>query len=157
MYCLKKRYLIFIIALILVAIGCGGPEEKKQRFFKKGQKLYAAGDSVKARLEYKNALQIDPKFHLAYHALGIIEFEERNYKKAYKYFSKAVQIDPNHLPSQLQLGKLFLAGKAIERAREKVNLVLSRDRDNPEAQLLDAAVLLADEETEELKIYSKTV
>jgi tetratricopeptide (TPR) repeat protein len=139
---LVNRLLVLLIAASLAA-GCYGPEEKKRRFFEKGRTLQAAGETVKATLEYKNALQIDPNFQPAYSALAEIAFSERDYEKAYKYLAKAVEINPDYLPSQVLLGKLFLLGKALDRAREKVDLVLDRDSDQPDALLLNAAILLA--------------
>ena len=39
-----------------------GPKEKKLKFYNKGKELYEKGDYVKAKLEIKNAIQIDPKY-----------------------------------------------------------------------------------------------
>jgi tetratricopeptide (TPR) repeat protein len=60
------------MVLILSVLSCGGPEEKKMKFFNKGKSLYEKGDYVKASLEFKNALQIDPKFSQAYYMLGMV-------------------------------------------------------------------------------------
>jgi len=51
-----------IIALAVALISCGGPEEKKAKFFNRARALFDKGDFVKARLELKNALQIDPEY-----------------------------------------------------------------------------------------------
>jgi Tfp pilus assembly protein PilF len=61
---------MFLMVAILAA--CGGPEEKKLKFYNKGKELYEKGDYVKAKLEFKNAVQIDPKYVDAYYMLGII-------------------------------------------------------------------------------------
>ena len=116
---LKRSCLLMgIIALTALAAACYGPEAKKIWYYEKGLQLSTAGDTVRARLEFKNALQIDPNFFQAYYELGRIELQEHDYKKAYKYLSKAVEIAPEHYPSHLQLGKLFYTGNAIDRARE---------------------------------------
>ena len=64
------RYCVFLV--ILVTLSCGGPEQKKMKFYNKGKSLYEKGDYVKAQLEFKNALQIDPKFADAYYMLGMV-------------------------------------------------------------------------------------
>ena len=129
--------------IAVVMIGCGGPEARKKYYFEKAQALQEAGDFIKARLEYKNALQIDPDFQPAYFALGVIELDEKNYKKAYKYLSKAAELDPNHLPSQIYLARLFYIGRAYDRAAERVDAVLAAEPENPEGLLIKAALQLA--------------
>ena len=52
---------VVVVLSAILAAGCGGPDEKKQKFFSKGKALYEQGDYVKARLEFKNALQVDPQ------------------------------------------------------------------------------------------------
>jgi hypothetical protein len=37
---------IFILLLAVLLTACGSPEEKKAKFFKKGQSLYEKGDYV---------------------------------------------------------------------------------------------------------------
>ena len=62
---MHRHRFLFTLALTILALsmamsGCGGPEEKKQKFFARGQALYAEDDFVKARLEFKNALHLFP-------------------------------------------------------------------------------------------------
>ena len=67
---------IFLISIVLVAsslIACGSPDQKKAKFFEKGKVLYEKGDYVKARLEFKNAVQIDPKFAEGFYMLDRTE------------------------------------------------------------------------------------
>ena len=81
--------------MLSVVLGaCGSEETKRARFFDKGKALFEAGDYVKARLEFKNALQIDPKFAEAYYMLGMTELKEGNVKQAYGLFVKTVELDP---------------------------------------------------------------
>jgi len=58
----KRVTLLCLVVCMALLAGCGGPEARKQKFFEKGKALYEKGDYVRARLEFKNALQIDPKF-----------------------------------------------------------------------------------------------
>ncbi|MCP4671255.1 MAG: hypothetical protein GY857_08105, partial [Desulfobacula sp.] len=59
-----RRILFFVLILTLFVLvqGCSSPEDKKQAFLDKGNQLFEQKDFVKAKLEYKNAIQIDPKF-----------------------------------------------------------------------------------------------
>ena len=99
------------IFLAFALLTCGTPEEKKMKFFQKGKALYEKGDFVKARLEFKNAIQIDPKFADGYFMLGMVELKEGNFKQAYGSLSKAVELSPDNMKAQLHLGRLLLGGK----------------------------------------------
>jgi tetratricopeptide (TPR) repeat protein len=135
-----------IMVLLLLVTACGGPEAKKAKFFNKGKTLYDKGDFVKARLEFKNAVQIDPKFADAYRMLGLLELKDGNFKNAYGDFLKVVELNPADLEAQYQLGKLFLGGGTPDKAMEKADLILKRDGNNIDGILLKGAVYVAKKE-----------
>ena len=136
-----------LLALSLI-LACGGPEEKKMKFFDKGKTFYEQGDYVKARLELKNAVQIDPKFARGYYYLGLTEQEERDFRKAFGYFSKAVELDPGLLDAQVEVGKYLMASGKREDAMQKADLALASKPDHQKALLLKAAVLISNKEND---------
>ena len=136
-----------LLALSLI-LACGGPEEKKMKFFDKGKTFYEQGDYVKARLELKNAVQIDPKFARGYYYLGLTAQEERDFRKAFGYFSKAVELDPNLLDAQVEVGKYLMASGKREDAMQKADLALASKPDHQKALLLKAAVLISNKEND---------
>ncbi len=124
---LTKYRLIMGIAMILiivVSVSCGGPEQKKAKFYNKGKALYEKGELVKAKLEFKNAIQIDPKYADAYYMLGMVALKSGDYKGAYGSFAKVVELSPQHWDAQIQLGKFLLAAGKIDDAMGKVDMVL---------------------------------
>lgn len=146
-----KRVLLFLLFLYLALLvfGCSGPEEKKARFFTRGQALYEQGEYVNAALELKNALQIDPKYTEAYHLLGQVEAAQKNFKVAVGHFLKAVELDPTYNPAHLQLGKIYLGARLPEKALGEVATVLAANPNDQEARLLKAAVWVAQEKYEQ--------
>jgi len=141
---MRKTYLALIavvVALTLVA-ACGGPEEKKAKFFNRAQELLDKGEIVQARLEVKNALQIDPRYAEGYSLLGAIELREGNFKGAFGAFGTAVELKPELLPAQVELGKLLLMSGAPDQAMEKADFVLGQEPANSEALMLRGSVLL---------------
>lgn len=147
----KVRSFFVVALLIALLVSCGGPEQKRMKFFDKGKALYEQGDYVKARLELKNSLQIDPNFTEAYYLLGLVAMKENNPQQAYGSFLKTVELDPGHFKAQVQLGKLLLGAKAVDKAKEKVELVLGKEPENQEALLLKATILLAEKNVAEAK------
>lgn len=147
---LLSRTLVALLAA-LALIGCSDPATKKVKFLEKGQGLYEKADYTKARLELKNALQIDPNWAEPYYWLGMVELKSNELKKAYGNFAKAAELDAGHLGAQLELGKIFAAARMPDRAREKAELVLAKEPGNRDGLLLSASVLLAEKKTAEAR------
>ncbi len=133
---------ICIIFLSLMTISCSSMDEKKVAYFNRGKTLYEKGEYVKAALEFKNAMKIDPKFAGTYDMLARIELSGKNYKKAYGLWNKAVELDPELWDSQISLaGMMFLADQ-VEKARERLAVVLKKEPEHPRALLLKSRLLI---------------
>jgi tetratricopeptide (TPR) repeat protein len=146
---MKRRvwlYGLCVLLILALAAGCSGPEEKKLKFLNKGKELYEKGQYTEAKLEFKNALQIDPKYAEAYYMFGMAEMKTGNPRGAYGNFLKTVELDPNHLRAQLELGRLFLGARMLDKAQEKVDVVLKAEPKNEEGLLLQSAIYLVKQE-----------
>ncbi|HLD08674.1 MAG TPA: tetratricopeptide repeat protein, partial [Methylophilaceae bacterium] len=100
-----------IAALLLVAVmlvSCGGKEARMAKYMEKGKDYMEQQNYDKARVEFKNVLQIDPKYAEAYYLLGKIEESKANWQKAFGDYFKAVELDPNHIAAQASLGRFYL-------------------------------------------------
>ena len=149
----RRRLSGLLLLACFLLVACGGPEAKKAKFLERGKEYYAKKDFVKAGLEFKNAIQIDPKFAEAYHQLGLSQLSRADIRGAYGSLSKATELDPKLLPAQFQLGKLLLIVGERERAMEKAELVLKSAPDDVDAQLLKGAVLAVGKETAKARAY----
>ena len=138
-----SKYLMYFVLIAVVALtcGCAGPEEKKMKFFDKGQVYFEQQEYKKAGLEYKNALQIDPKFTEAYYQLALCELKEGNLKNAFANFRKVVEQDEQHVEAQYQLAKLLFAAQQPDQAEEKINLILATDPEHRGALIMKGALL----------------
>src|SRR6185369_7450222 len=103
---MKYRFMKAFGAILMAALifGCSGPEAKKLKFFSKGKALYEKGDMAKAGLEFKNAIQIDPKYADAYYMLGMVDLAGGRVRDAYGRLLKATELNPALLKAQVQLG-----------------------------------------------------
>jgi len=134
------KYLILLVA-VMISFGCSGPEAKKMSFFEKGKTYFEQKDYQKAKLEFKNAIQIDPKFIEAIFMLGQSELRENDLKSAFAHFRKVVEMDSTHLGAQFQLAKLFFAAQQVDKAEEKIALILTADPEHKEALIMRGAIL----------------
>src|SRR5512140_1132813 len=93
----RRRFSGLLLLACFLLVACGGPEAKKAKFLKRGKEYYAKKDFVRAGLEFKNAVQIDPKFAEAYHQLGLSQLARADVRGAYGSLMKATELDPKLL------------------------------------------------------------
>ena len=118
-----------LIISCLLVISCGGPEERKMEFFNKGKALLEEGDYVRARLEIRNALQIDPKFAEGYLMLGQIELEEQNWRRAFGALNKALELDPDNMDYLNALADFYLKRRKFQKAKQITEQMVARHPD----------------------------
>ncbi len=135
----RATYFAFLALCVLLLAGCGR-EGRAQAYLQRGLDLYAQGNLVKARLEFKNVLQIDPRNARAWFMLGQIEERQENRSGAYDAYTRAVELDPVDREARIRKGVLALAGDEPESALAEVEAVLSTSRTDPGALALRAAV-----------------
>jgi len=134
--CNKPLLALVILLLIQLLTSCGGAEDRKANYFKRGMELYEQGNYVKAKLEFKNVLQIDPKDAEAHFMFGQIMGKEQDWRKAYALFLRAVELNPNHAGAQIHLGRLYAMSGAPEKALEAADKVLVQKPGDPAAMVL---------------------
>ncbi|MFH0809874.1 MAG: tetratricopeptide repeat protein [Pseudomonadota bacterium] len=146
-----NRVTATLLALLIAisAVACGGSTEKKLKFCKTGDALYQKGDYVKAALEFKNALQVDPDYEPAHYQLGLCYYRQASWQQAFKHLQRAVELNPKHNEAQLKLGQLFLLGGRPTEAAVRAKVVLKRQPKNVEALTLHASALASLKKTAE--------
>ena len=153
----RKVVFIFTIFLMILSLSfCSSMEQKREKFMSEGKASFAKGDYITARLQFKNALQLDPELAEGHLWLGKTELHLNNPRGAYGSLSKAVAINPNLFEGQIILGNLLLLGRRVDDAEAKAKLVLAKEPDNPDALMLSAEVALARHQLQQaLEILAK--
>ncbi len=128
--------LLVIASLVQMLIACGGAEDRKAKYFERGMELYEEGNYVKAKLEFKNVLQIDPQDAEGHFMFGQIMEKEQNWRQAYALFLRAVELNPNHVGALTHLGRLYAMSGAPEKAIESADKVLVQKPGDPAAMVL---------------------
>ena len=111
-----------------------------------------------ARIELKNVLQSDPKDAEAYFQLGRVHEELQQFRKAFGNYVKAEELNPALLENQARLGMIYLLlANEVDKAKEKIDFILSKDPGSPEGLLLKAAMMLKSKNNSVAKDIIKSV
>ncbi|HKQ83825.1 MAG TPA: tetratricopeptide repeat protein [Steroidobacteraceae bacterium] len=112
--------------------GCTGAEQRKAHYIEKGEQYFAAANYEKARVEFSNALQIDPKDATAQYDAGRTAEKLGDPRQSVGHYQAAIDSDPAHHAARAALARLFLVGGAIDRVLPLVEEGLKQDPKNPQ-------------------------
>jgi len=137
----KTLWTLALSATLLALAGCSSPEEKVARFYERGSAFLADNDLVKARIEFQNALQINPDMVPA--LMGLAQIAERNaeWERVFALLNKVVSVDPAHVPAHIRLGKLLLAAGQLDRALASSDAAIALEPNNAESLALRAGIM----------------
>jgi len=130
----KSRLLLCAACFAALALaGCGGAEARKARHLEKGQAFFAADNFEKARVEFRNALQIAPNDSEARYENGLVDEKLGNPREAAQFYQGAIDVNADNVPARVALGRLYLFSGAPEKALDTIKASLVK---HPEAPAL---------------------
>src|ERR1700692_1477853 len=116
-----RRVLPRLAALILftmfVFTGCG---HSASEYVARGRELSAKQQYAEAVINYRNAIQRDPKFGEAYYQLGLTEVRLNQRQEAFQNLSRAADLLPDRDDVKVTLGDFSFNTYLADRARPKV-------------------------------------
>lgn len=145
----KLAALFSVLFVALAVAGCGGKEARMAKYMQKGKAHLEQQNYDKARLEFKNVLQIEPKNAAAYFYLGEVEKATRNLRLAIGYYRKAMELQPDYPEAQIKMGRFYLALGDKAKAKETADAILSKNPADAGGRTLHAAISLIDGNTSE--------
>ncbi|MGO9022481.1 MAG: tetratricopeptide repeat protein [Syntrophobacteraceae bacterium] len=149
---MRTRVLTILLCspLLLYVFGCSSNEEKAARFITRGDRLIENGDPVRAILQYKNALQLDPKSAAAHLALGKALLRQKEYLPAYRTLSEALELDPGLDEARLEVAALLSTGQP-EKALEEISKIVKPESSETRIAVVKASAHIA------LKQYEQAI
>ncbi len=135
------KKLIFVLILVVVH-GCGKTEDKIKNYMESGKSLYQKGDLDKAKIEFKNVIQLDVKNAEAYYHLALIDEKAQNWQGMFANLTQTTKIDPKNNDAHLKLGRLDLLSQQVDEALSQTEAVLKNNPDNPDALALKGAIFI---------------
>jgi len=121
---------------------CGSSEDSAASYVESGKELLAEGNIDKARLQFKNAIQVDPRMAEPFYQLALIDEKNQKWKAMFANLTTVEQLDPNHHEAIVKLGQIYLLAGNFDLAMEKADKVLQADSQNVQAIVLKASVYL---------------
>ena len=109
------------------------PVKRKLKYLEKGDALFRQGRYAEAVLQFRNAVQIDPRLAQAHYELGRTYLRLGDGELAYREFLATAELEPKNIEAHLQLASLLVAGGHSQEARETVEHVLALEPRNARA------------------------
>ncbi|MFO0697955.1 MAG: tetratricopeptide repeat protein [Nitrospira sp.] len=128
-----------VLLMSVVWTGCGGPEERKAKYFARATEYIDAANYPKARVALRNVLKIDPKDADAYVLFARVEEKEKNWRNAVQLYQEAVRLNPSHAVALIALGKYYLEARLTDHVVEVAETVLKSDPNHAQAHALKIA------------------
>jgi tetratricopeptide (TPR) repeat protein len=134
-----------VLALAILA-ACGSPDAKVAEHLQKARSFMAEESFNKAKIEAKNAVQIQPKNGEAHLILAQLAWRDGDVREAFPHLQMAVEGDPNLVEARLRLGDLYVAAGDVKSASEQLEAVKKLAPDRADTHLLSGKVLLLQED-----------
>ncbi len=140
-----RRVCITVLAAIAIAMTAAAcskdPQKAKVEYFESGNRYFDQKKYQEAVVEYRNAIQQDPKYGEARYKLAETYAKLDDARNAYREYIRAADLMPSNAEAQLRAGTLLLLAGQYEDARTRADKVLAPQPKHIEAQVLRANAL----------------
>ena len=149
--------LVLCLVTAWLAVACTSPEERAASYLAEAQRFFDEGDTTKALLDVRNAIQIEPNNADARILLAEILEEDGDFQGVFSNLRIAVDVDPTKVDARIKLGSLYAAARMFPEAQVEVDAVLLQTPDNLDAQMLNARLLAQGGQPEEAQLILREV
>lgn len=134
---LLKVAALAVLCMLTWVAGCGGsPEARRKKFFASGNAYLEKGQLKEAIIEFRNAVEADPKFADGYARLAETYGRLGDGSNALGAYVRAADLMPDALDIQLSAGRYLLASGRFDDALSRADAVIARDPQNVSAHVL---------------------
>ncbi|MBT8421954.1 MAG: tetratricopeptide repeat protein, partial [Gammaproteobacteria bacterium] len=135
------RVLVPAVLALLVLAGCESAEDRAAGYVARAEQLLEEDNLVKAELEVRNALQIEPKNADARFLLAKVAESRGDFGEMAANLRSAIEARPDFLEARLKLGTLYALSGASELAQEQLTESEKVAPNDPEVRILKARLL----------------
>ena len=129
MHMLRSKYILFTIFLLSVA--SVSAQKAERDYIRKGNRLFNDSVFVDAEVNYRKALEVNPKSTVSMYNLGNTLSQQQKFQEAMEQYDSASKIEKDKMKLAHiyhNMGVLFQAGKDYAKAVEAYKMSL---RNNP--------------------------
>lgn len=134
---MRRRVLLLFAALLTVACS-KDPQVARTEFLEKGNRFLAQGKSQEAIVEYRNALQQDPRYAEARIKLSQAYEQAGNQQEAFREAVRAADLLPDDVAAQVRAGQFLLLFGQFEDAKTRSEKALFKDPKSTDALIVRA-------------------
>jgi tetratricopeptide (TPR) repeat protein len=136
----RFRRLSAALAVLALLAACESTADRIAGHLAKGRELVAAGEDAKARLEFANAVRLDPENIAAHVELAQIFERAGDIEATIRHLNRIIDLDAANVWALTRLARLALAADQLDIAREKAAAALAAGPTDPDALATRAAV-----------------
>lgn len=129
-----------VLCMAVLCTACAGADSRKASYLTRGEEYFAERNYDKARVEVRNALQIDPKFVAARYLAGRVAEKKGEVREAVGQYQAALDEDGKFNAARAALARLYMLGGLPDKALEMVEEGLKTEPDNAALLTVRAAV-----------------
>src|SRR5215467_13862101 len=122
---LPKKFALLILVLVVLEACSRDPAKEKAAFLASGEKYAREDKYQEAVIQFRNAIEVDPRFVQAHHQLALVYIRMKAYQQAYRELLRTVELDSRNADAQLELAKLLLSGRKYDDAQNAAEKVIA--------------------------------
>jgi tetratricopeptide (TPR) repeat protein len=119
-----------IVAVAVASAACSSGEARKAGYLERGEKYFAEANYDKARIEARNALQIDPNYVEARYLAGRVAEKKGEIREAAGSYQAVLDANPKFNQARAALARLFLFAGLPDKSMELIEAGLKDDPQN---------------------------
>jgi len=150
----KKIVLVLAVSSL---VACGGSEERKAKYMEEGKQLFKEGNYEKAKLAFKNVLQIDPKDIESRYEMAESLSKLGDIQNAVGQYMAVIGEAPKHVMSRVRMGQIYLLMKNVPEAEKLAKEAIALEPENAEAKILMGGVLASQDKNDEAVVLAEQV
>lgn len=144
---MKNRKKLLFLACAMVLQGCGDSGNRSEEYLASAKSFYEEENYDKAKLELKNALQINDKLAEAYYYLALVSEKEENWKEVYNSLQQTVKFNPKNSEARLKLARLYIMSGFMDQAKTEIDLLLVEGANDPDIIAIKGVLLFKQGDT----------